>query len=52
MCSLTYYFMVAENIYEEDADGNQRAWSTSRDGGTEDPTERKKWLVIAILRRR
>ncbi|KAK5111025.1 hypothetical protein LTR62_005400 [Meristemomyces frigidus] len=41
-----------EEIYEEDADGVQRDWKPERDGGREDPTGRKKWLVIARLRRR
>lgn len=41
-----------ESIYEEDAQGNRREWMEERDGGTENVTERKKWLVIAILKRR
>lgn len=41
-----------EEIYEEDAEGNRRAWVPERDDGAEDHTERKKWLVIARLRRR
>lgn len=41
-----------ESIYEEDAEGNRRAWAEERDGGTENVTERKKWLVIAILKRK
>lgn len=44
--------LVVEEIYEEDADGVRREWVTERDEGREDPTERKKWLVIARLRRR
>lgn len=39
------------SIYEEDALGNRRPWAKERDGGRENTTERKKWLVIAILRR-
>ncbi|KAF2767659.1 hypothetical protein EJ03DRAFT_275699 [Teratosphaeria nubilosa] len=39
-------------IYEEDAEGRRREWLKERDGGREDHTERKKWLVIARLRRR
>ena len=42
---------VAE-IYEEDAEGRRREWRAERDGGREDHTERKKWLVIARLKRR
>ncbi|RMX81989.1 hypothetical protein D0869_06394 [Hortaea werneckii] len=41
-----------EDIFEEDGEGNRREWQTERDGGREDPTERKKWLVIATLKRR
>lgn len=41
-----------EEIYEEDAEGVRRTWQEERDGGTEDHTERNKWLVISRLRRR
>ena len=41
-----------DDIYEENADGVKRQWLKNRDGGIEDHNERKKWLVIAILRRR
>lgn len=40
-----------EEIYEEDAEGVQREWLKERDGGKEDVTGRKKWLVIARLKR-
>ena len=40
-----------EEIFEEDADGRRRPWEKVRDGGRENPTERKRWLVIAVLRR-
>lgn len=43
--------LVIEDIYEEDAEGTRRAWQEERDGGTENVTERKKWLVISRLRR-
>ena len=39
-----------ERIWERNAEGAQRAWSIDR--GIEDITERKRWLVIAILKRR
>ena len=39
-----------ERIWERNAEGAQRAWSIDR--GIEDSTERKRWLVIAILKRR
>lgn len=39
-------------IYEEDAEGVTREWLKERDSGAEDHTERKKWLVIAQLKRR
>lgn len=44
--------LEVEEIYEEDAEGARRAWEKERDGGREDHTERKKWLVIARLKRR
>jgi hypothetical protein len=40
-----------EEIFEMDASGNRRTWAEHRDGGREDIGERKKWLVIARLRR-
>jgi len=43
--------LVVEDIYEMKADGQRRAWATERDGGREDIGERKKWLVVARLRR-
>jgi predicted nicotinamide N-methyase len=39
-----------ERIWERNADGTEREWATDR--GIEDVTERKRWLVVAILRRR
>ena len=44
--------LEVEEIYEEDAAGLRREWDKERDGGREDHTERKKWLVIAMLRRK
>ena len=43
--------LETEEIFEEDVEGNLRAWAHERDGGMEDPTERKRWLVIARLGR-
>lgn len=43
--------LVAEQIYEENARGERRPWLVERDGGREDPTQRKKWLVVARLSR-
>ncbi|KAH7382201.1 putative methyltransferase-domain-containing protein [Pyrenochaeta sp. MPI-SDFR-AT-0127] len=40
-----------EDIYEMDADGQRRPWAKERDGGTENIGERKKWLVLAQIRR-
>jgi hypothetical protein len=40
-----------EEIYEMDVDGQRRPWAKERDGGTENMGERKKWLVLARLRR-
>lgn len=43
--------LAIELIYEEDASGQRREWAKERDGGRENPTERKKWLAIAVLKR-
>ena len=40
-----------EDIWERDCEGYEREWVTERDGGREDIGERKKWLVVAVLRR-
>ncbi|KAF3040727.1 hypothetical protein E8E12_008036 [Didymella heteroderae] len=44
--------LEVEEMYEMDADGVRRPWARERDGGRENIGERKKWLVIARLRRR
>jgi nicotinamide N-methyltransferase len=44
--------LCVETIYEEDSEGNTRVWDPTRGNGTEDHTERKRWLVIARLMRR
>lgn len=41
-----------DEIFEMDADGARREWQPERDGGREDHGERKKWLVVARLKRR
>lgn len=38
--------------YEEDVDGVRREWAEERDDGAENVIERKRWLAIAVLRRR
>ena len=43
--------LEVEEIYEEDVEGVRREWRRERDGGREDVTGRKRWLVIARLRR-
>ena len=40
-----------EEIYEEDVDGVRREWLKERDGGREDVTARKRWLVVGRLKR-
>lgn len=40
-----------EEIYEEDVEGRRREWMKERDGGKENVTERKRWLVVARLKR-
>lgn len=44
--------LEVEEIYEEDDEGRRRDWERERDGGREDHTARKKWLVVARLKRR
>ncbi len=44
--------MEAEEVYKEDVQGARRDWATERDGGREDVTGRKRWLLVAILKRR
>ena len=44
--------LEVEEIYEEDSAGVKREWKKERDGGAENHTERKRWLVIAMLKRR
>ena len=43
--------LEVEEIYEMNANGIRRPWVTERDGGREDIGERKKWLVVARIRR-
>lgn len=43
--------LEVEDIYEMKADGARRPWAKERDGGREDIGERKKWLVVARIRR-
>ena len=42
--------LEAEKIWERDVHGVEREWVAEKDGGREDITERKKWLVVAVLR--
>ena len=44
--------LEAEEMYEEDVEGKRREWAAERDGGREDGTGRKRWLVICRLRRK
>lgn len=44
--------LEADEIYEEDDRGKRREWLPERDGGRENHTERKKWLVICRLKRK
>ncbi|APA10232.1 hypothetical protein SS1G_07328 [Sclerotinia sclerotiorum 1980 UF-70] len=41
-----------ESIYERDANGVEREWVTDRGAEDRDAIARKRWLVIAILKRR
>ena len=42
--------LEVESIVERDPEGHEREWVTDR--GFEDVTERKRWLVISVLRKR
>jgi hypothetical protein len=41
--------LEVERIWERDCDGVERAWDA--EGEEDDPTVRKRWLVVAVLRR-
>ncbi|KKA26719.1 hypothetical protein TD95_004572 [Thielaviopsis punctulata] len=41
--------LEVENIWERDCDGVERPWVLDR--GVEDITERKRWLVVCVLKR-
>ncbi|ELR06738.1 hypothetical protein GMDG_00355 [Pseudogymnoascus destructans 20631-21] len=47
---LTEHGLEVESIVERDPEGREREWVTDR--GVEDVTERKRWLVISVLRKR
>ncbi|KXJ92844.1 hypothetical protein Micbo1qcDRAFT_160677 [Microdochium bolleyi] len=40
--------LAVESVHERDCDGNTRPWAWDR--GYEDPSERKRWLVVAVLK--
>lgn len=40
-----------EVAWERDVDGNEREWTGEQKAGNDDIVERKKWLLVAILRR-
>ncbi len=40
------------HIRERDVEGYERMWKRERDDGRENVTERKRWLVVAVLKRR
>ena len=44
--------LVTEEIWECDVEGQERSWDPRRGSGKEDIGERKRWLVIAILKRK
>ncbi|KAI8627727.1 hypothetical protein F5Y19DRAFT_163803 [Xylariaceae sp. FL1651] len=48
--ALARHGLEVERIWERDCNGIERPWSEDR--GIEDQAERKRWLVIAILKRR
>ncbi|KAH8887503.1 hypothetical protein GQ53DRAFT_827286 [Thozetella sp. PMI_491] len=48
--ALTAVGLEVEKIWERDCNGEERPWVW--DGGIEDVSVRKRWLVVAVLRRR
>ncbi|KAF2635751.1 hypothetical protein P280DRAFT_411060 [Massarina eburnea CBS 473.64] len=44
--------LEVEDVYEMDAEGRRREWVRERNGGKEDVAGRKKWLMVARLRRK
>lgn len=50
--NLTAAGLEIETIYERDANGVEREWVTDRGAEDRDAIARKRWLVIAVLRRR
>lgn len=42
--------LEVESLYERNAEGHEREWVVDR--GIEDVTERKRWLVVGILKKR
>ena len=43
--------LAIEKIWEQDVHGNKRIWTRRPASNTENATDLKRWLVIAILRR-
>jgi hypothetical protein len=43
--------LCIEEIYEENTRGGRREWARERDGGLEHVIDRKRWLVLAVLKR-
>ncbi|KAF1948968.1 hypothetical protein CC80DRAFT_282480 [Byssothecium circinans] len=44
--------LAVEDVFEMDAEGRRREWVKERDGGREDIGGRKKWLMVARLKRK
>lgn len=44
--------LEVEEIFEMDANGDRRPWLVERDGGLENFSDRKKWLIVARLKRK
>lgn len=49
--TIAQHGLEVDDIFELDVNGVRRPWAAERDGGREDIVERKKWLVLARLRR-
>ncbi len=44
--------LEVEDAWERDVDGNERQWRKEEDSANDDVVERKKWLLVAVLRRK
>jgi len=43
--------LVVESIYEEDANGKRRSWVRDADEDEDNHIDRRRWLIVAVLKR-